>query len=131
MSSSTPDSVKAELEAGKMKEGNSVVDENNALQVGADLNAHMYVDGNSTLQVGAFPFAVQAFAGVQNTANSVVTIEGSSTGTANDLMHLTLVTGANATATIAGYYRITILDDAGNINSGASGAYYAPFYTLN
>lgn len=127
MSSSTPDSVKAELEAGKMKEGNSVVDENNALQVGTDLNTHMYVDGNSALQVGGFPFAVQMFAGVTNTANSVATIEGQSTGTANDLMHLTLVSGANATAVIAGYYRVTVTDDAGNITTGA---YYAPFYTL-
>lgn len=127
MSSSTPDSVKAELEAGKMKEGNSVVDENNALQIGTDLNAPMYVDGNSNLQVGGFPFPVQMFAGVTSTSNSVATIEGSATGSANDLMHLTLVAGANATAVIAGYYRVTVTDDAGVITTGA---YYAPFYTL-
>lgn len=127
MSTPSLDALKAELDAGKMQEGNAVVDASNALQTGTDLNAPMYVDGNSTLQVGGFPFALQMFAGVTNTANSVVSIEGQSTGTANDLMHLTLVSGSNATATIAGYYRVTVTDDAGNITTGA---YYAPFYTL-
>lgn len=122
------EAVQASIRGAAMREGNIVLDLDGSPQVGADLNSHMYVDTAGTMQVGAFPFAVQAFAGVQNTANSAISIEGQSTGTANDLMHLTLVSGVNATATIAGYYRVTVTDDAGNITTGA---YYAPFYTLN
>lgn len=127
MSSSTPDSVKAELEAGKMKEGNSVVDDNNALQTGTDLNAPMYVDGNSTLQVGGFPFAVQLLAGVTSTSNSIASIEGSTTGSANAILTQTLVQGAAASLTTTGFLRITVTDDAGNLTNGQ---YYIPFGTL-
>lgn len=128
MSTPNLDGLKLELDAGKMKEGNAVVDELQALQTGTDLNAFMFVDGNSTMQVGPLPFAAPLAAGVTSTSNSVLAIEGSATGSANELMHLTLVAGANATATIAGYYRVSLVDDAGVITSGA---YYAPFYTLN
>lgn len=90
-------------------------------------SAPLYVDSNSTLATGNIPFALPLFSGVTSTSASVISIEGSATGSANELMHLTLVAGANATATVAGYYRITLTDDAGVITSGA---YYAPFYTL-
>lgn len=127
MSSPSTDGLKQEIDQGRMREGNQVQDQDGTPQTGTDLNAPMYVDLNSQLQIGGFPFALQLFGGVTNTANSALTIEGQSTGAANDLMHLTLVSGANATATIAGYYRVTVTDDAGNITTGA---YYAPFYTL-
>lgn len=88
----------------------------------------VYTDSSKKLAVGGFPFAVPMIAGVSDTSASVTSIQGSATGSADELMHLTLVKGANATATIAGYYRATVTDDAGVITSGA---YYIPFYTLN
>ena len=87
----------------------------------------IYIDSNSQLAAGGYPFPVQLFAGVTNSGFAVASIQGRATGTANDLMHLTLVSGANATATVAGYYRISVTDDAGVITTGD---YYAPFYTL-
>lgn len=127
MSSPNLDGLKAELDAGKMQEGNAVVDANNALQTGGDLNAPMFVDGNSTMQVGGFPFAIQLLAGVTSTSNSIATIEGSSTGTAAAALTQTLVQGTSASLTTTGFLRITITDDAGNLTNGQ---YYIPFGTL-
>lgn len=121
------EAIQQTIRQSAMREGVQVLDLDGTPQTGTDLNSHMYVDTAGTMQVGAFPFAIQAFAGVASTSNSVLSIEGSATGSANELMHLTLVSGANATATVAGYYRITVTDDAGVVTSGA---YYAPFYTL-
>ena len=87
----------------------------------------VYIDSSSVPQTAGFPFAVPMLAGVTSTSASVITIQGSATGSANELMHLTLVLGANATATIAGWYRATVTDDAGVITTGD---YYVPFYTL-
>ena len=87
----------------------------------------VYIDSSSVPQTGGFPFAVPMIAGASSTSASVVSIQGSATGSANELMHLTLVLGANATATIAGWYRATVTDDAGVITTGD---YYVPFYTL-
>ena len=87
----------------------------------------VYIDSSSVPQTGGFPFAVPMIAGASSTSASVVSIQGSATGSADELMHLTLVKGANATATIAGWYRATVTDDAGVITTGD---YYVPFYTL-
>lgn len=126
MSSSTPDSVKAELDAGKMKVGNPIVDSGGAVLTGTNVSTIPYIDSSGNL--GVAPIALPLMAGTISTSNSVLSIQGQATGTANDLMHLTLVAGANATLTIAGFYRITVTDTAGVITTGA---YYAPFYTLN
>ena len=94
---------------------------------GVTASKPVYIDSSSVPQTGGFPFAVPMIAGATNTSASVVTIQGSATGSVDELMHLTLVKGANATATIAGWYRATITDDAGVVTTGA---YYVPFYTL-
>lgn len=93
----------------------------------ATASAPVYSDSSSQLAIGNIPFAFPLMAGVTSTSASLLTVEGSATGSADELMHLTLVKGANATATVAGYYRLTVTDDAGVITTGA---YYAPFYTL-
>lgn len=87
----------------------------------------VYVDSNSLLATGGYPFAVQMFAGVQNTANSVMSVEGFTTGSANATLTQTLVQGATGSLTITGFMRVTITDDAGNLTNGA---YYVPFGTL-
>ena len=121
MSSSTPDGLKQEIDQGRMNVGNQVL-----TATGAPINtaSPMFVDANGRM-AAALPVVMAT--GATNTGISVLSIQGSATGSANDLMHLTLVAGANATATIAGYMRITVTDDAGVITTGN---YYAPFYTL-
>lgn len=90
-------------------------------------SALLFVDANSAESSGNIPFTVPLFAGVTSTSASVVSIEGSSTGTAADAMHLTLVQGAAGSLTTAGFLRVTITDDAGNLTNGQ---YYIPFGTL-
>ncbi len=125
MSTPSTDGLKQEIDAGKLKVGNILVDTNGFPQTGTNLSTPLYLDSSSTLQVA--PIAFPLTAGAVNTANSVLAITGQATGSVNELMHLTLVSGANATATIAGYYRVTVTDSAGVVTTGA---YYAPFYTL-
>lgn len=120
-------SLEALIRQGRIQIGNEIKDANGNTVVGsASGGGPVYVDANGRFAAGAMPIAMLFNANA--TSNSVLSIEGQSTTTANDLMHQTLVVGANATATIAGYYRVTVTDDAGNITVGA---YYAPFYTLN
>lgn len=123
MSEMGNEAVQSQIVQRGLKVGNSIHVQTSGAAVSGSQNT--YVDANGQLAVGAFPFAIATNANA--TSNSIFSFEGQSTGTANDLMHLTLVSGANATATIAGYYRVTVTDDAGNITTGA---YYAPFYTL-
>ncbi len=104
-----------------MKVGNNVVD---ATSIPVGTEAPMFVDSSGKM---AASLPVVMATGANNTGIAIMSLKGSATGTANDLMHLTLVGGANATATIAGYYRMTVTDAAGVITPGD---YYAPFYTL-
>lgn len=100
-----------------LKVGNLIKD-----LVGASASASvpLYSDSNSKLAVGGFPFALQLLAGVTDTSFSVAAITGSSTGSANELMHQTLVDGAQVTTfTKTGFLRVTITDSAGNITNGA------------
>lgn len=109
------------------------------LRIGNDVNVQdpsggkatastpLYIDSSQKLASGDLPFTIVLAAGSTNTGFSVTSIKGSATGSAADLMHLTLVAGANATSTIAGFYRVTVTDAAGVITTGD---YYAPFYTL-
>lgn len=100
-----------------LKVGNLIKD-----LVGASASASvpLYSDSNSKLAAGGFPFALQLLAGVTDTSFSVAAITGSSTGSANELMHQTLVDGAQVTTfTKTGFLRVTITDSAGNITNGA------------
>src|SRR3990167_1838326 len=88
----------------------------------------VYIDSSSVPQTGALPFAMLLAAGATDSGLSTWDISGRATGSADELMHLNLVLGANATTTIAGFTRITVTDAAGVITDGA---YYIPFYTLD
>lgn len=122
MSDMGNNAVQDQIKARGLGVGNYV---QTAAGVAVTASTPIYVDSNSQLATGAIPFAVSFNAAT--TSTSVLDVIGSATGSANDLMHLTLVLGANATATVAGYYRINITDSAGVVTSGN---YYAPFYTL-
>ena len=94
---------------------------------GVTASKPVYIDSSSVPQTGALPFAIPLSAGATDSGFSTWTITGRATGSADELMHLNLVLGANATSTIAGFIRTTITDGAGVITDGA---YYIPFYTL-
>lgn len=97
--------------------------------VAVSASTPVFVDSNSNLQVGNIPFSMPLMAGVTSTSATVVSVEGSSTGSANELMHQTLVAGANVTTfTSGGFLRVAITDDAGNITNGS---YYIQFGTLS
>ena len=81
MSSSTPDSLKVEIDQGKMKVGNAVVD---ATGVPVGTASPMYVDTTGKL---AASLPVLMATGATNTGISVMSVEGSATNSANDLMH--------------------------------------------
>lgn len=126
MSTQDNNSLEAKINLVGLRIGNDV---NVADPSGGKATAStpIYVDANQKFASGDLPFVLPLAAGVTDTSFSVINVKGQATGTANDLMHLTLVAGANATATIAGFYRVTVTDAAGVITTGA---YYAPFYTL-
>lgn len=123
-SSISPDGARAEIVENALVAGNPVKNSSKGIATASKL---IYVDANSKLASGGLPFAAPLISGVTSTSASVLDVEGSATGSADELMHLTLVKGANATSTIAGFMRITVTDDAGVITNGA---YYMPFYTL-
>lgn len=76
----------------------------------------LYADTNGNLASGG---VVPFISGITNTAAAFFSVEGSSTNTANDLMHQSLVAGANVTtATKQAFLRVTLTDDAGNITNG-------------
>ena len=143
MSSITPDAVREEIKENALVVGNPVktaakLQTITSSLIYADSDSKMakttvtaskpvYIDSSSVPQTGGFPFAVPMIAGASDTSAAVMTVQGSATGSADELMHLTLVKGANTTAVIAGYMRATITDDAGVITTGD---YYVPFYTL-
>jgi len=126
MSTQDGNSLEAKINAMGVRIGNDV---NVADPSGGKATAStpLYVDASQKVASGDLPMTVVLAAGVTDTSFSAMSLKGQATGTPNDLMHLTLVLGANATATIAGYYRVTVTDSAGVITTGA---YYAPFYTL-
>jgi hypothetical protein len=143
MSSPTPDSVRTELEADKMKIGNFVkastgaytdasqvlyVDSNKKL-AGTAVTASkpVYIDSSSIPQTGAFPFAC-VITGASNSGMSVLDVTGYSTLSSDQIEHVTLVAGAAASLTTTGFLRISIADSAGNITAGQ---YYIPYGTLS
>lgn len=124
MSTQDNNSLEAKINAIGLKVGNDVLASTGLPTTASQL---LFVNANKQLAQGDLPFTVPLAAGVTDTSFAAMSVKGQATGTANDLMHLTLVAGANATATIAGYYRLTVTDSAGVI---VTGDYYAPFYTL-
>lgn len=94
----------------------------------ATASTPVFLDSASVLTAAGFPFAVPMIAGVTSTSASVMTIEGSTTGAAATSMIQTLAQGASGSLTTAGFIRITITDDAGNLTNGQ---YYIPFGTLS
>lgn len=89
----------------------------------------VYLDSNTQLASGGFPFAVQLVSGVTDTSAAVMAVTGSSTLTANDIMHQTLVAGAGVTTwTKTGFIKVNITDSAGNITNGD---HYIQFGTLS
>lgn len=125
MSDMSTNAIQAQIDARGLSTGNAI---RTAAGVTITGTGAVFTDTNGGLVAGssvATPFPLVS--GTISTAASVLDVRGQATGTANDLMHLTLVGGANATAVIAGYYRVTVTDAAGVITTGD---YYAPFYTL-
>lgn len=121
-------SLEAKINAlGGIRIGNPVRVADVGLDTLATASQPIYVDSSSKVAVGDLPFTLALAAGSTNTGYSLMSFKGSATGSADELMHLTLVKGSNATATIAGYARVTVTDAAGVITNGD---YYAPFYTL-
>lgn len=117
MSTPSTDGLKQELDAGRMKVGNNPVDANGFALTGTNVSTVPYIDSAGTWQVA--PIALPLMAGVISTSNSVLSIQGASTLTANDIMHQTLVAGAGVTTfTSTGFLRVTVTDSAGNITSG-------------
>lgn len=121
MSTPNPDGLQTLFEQGRMKVGNQVLDSAGAAIATA---APLHVNASGVL-VASLPTVFAT--GATNTGISVLSVSGSATGSVDDLMHLTLVKGSNATATIAGYMRMTVTDANGVITNGD---YYSPFYTL-
>lgn len=107
MSSPSPDAVKAELELEKTRQDSAL----------------------AAIQAGTSPLSRLVITGVANTGTSIGSITGATTLTANDIMHQTLVAGSGVTTlTYAGFARVSIVDQAGNITNGD---YYIPFGTLS
>lgn len=96
--------------------------------VAATISTPLFVDSSGKVAQGAIPYSMPLSAGATNTNFSVMTIVGSSTLSADDIMHQTLVAGAGVTTwTKTGFIKVNITDNAGNITSGD---HYIQFGTL-
>lgn len=89
--------------------------------VAVQASSAVYADSSSKIAVlagGGTPFAVKV-SGLSTTAEAIMDFTGSSTDTANDLMHGQLVDGAVVTTfTKTGFLRVNITDNGGNIVNG-------------
>ena len=126
MSTPSNDAIEAELVAGRLAIGNVVVVSSTGAKSTASSN--LYVDSSGQLQSGNLPFELPLYAGTADTSYSVITTRSTVTQTADDALHCTIVQGAAASLTTAGFLRITITDDGGVLTSGK---YYIPFGTLS
>lgn len=126
MSTQDGNSLEALVNSKGLKVGNQVLA---STGLPATASTPLFVDANNQLNAAGFPFAVPMIAGATSTSAKVFTVEGSSTGSVNELYHQTLVQGSVAsTLSVQGLMRITVTDDAGNITNGD---YYVPFGTLS
>ena len=107
MSSPTPGSVKTELD-----------------QAVSTASATL-VSSLSALEDGTTPFSLVTISGVPTTSSSALSVTGTSSLSANEIFHLTLVSAAGVTTfTYSGFIRMSAVDSGGNITDGS---YYIPF----
>jgi hypothetical protein len=127
MAFETLDNVMAYVKSVAFKIGNSILDASG--NTGTTTSVPLYVTSDSKLAAGGFPFAVQLLSGATSTAAAVMAVTGSSTLTADDIMHQTLVAGAGVTTwTKTGFIKVNITDSGGNI---VNGDHYIQFGTLS
>lgn len=129
MGTQSTDSLLQLIQQMGLKEGNQILDVNGNTMAAGNSSVPLYADASGNFQAGAYPFAIPFVAAANQTTIAALSIEGQSTGTANDLMHQTLVQGSNVTTfTSQGFIRVAITDDAGNITNGF---YYIQVGTLS
>lgn len=119
MSSPTPDSVKAEIDAGRMKVGNAVLTAAGAVASPTKIS-QMTTDASGNLQV------TDALPVHQNTITAAL-ITARASGTTGVLTQTFVIGSDVTTATIGGYIRVGITNDGTGI---ATGSYYLPVYTI-
>lgn len=124
MSEMSNEAVQASIEARGVRVGNTVKTAAGGVAVAS---TPFYVDTNSQVATGNIPFPIPLFAGATDTSFSALSVSGSATLSANEIMHQTLVQGSAGSLTTTGFIRVTITDNAGNLTNGA---YYIPFGTL-
>ena len=118
MSSPSPDAVKAEIDQGRMKAGNQILDSNGV--PAASNVSQLTADASSKLQVTAHLPVVQP-----TSTGKIFDLNGTS---ATGILTNTLVGGASVTtATIGGYMRVDITAAGSGFTSGS---YYIPVYVI-
>ena len=125
MSTPSTDGLKLEIDAGKMKIGNPVVDANGVIVT--TVSNPLSVDSGGLLAVTSpLPITVSS---AQATTVALLNLTGTtSLSSGGGTMIQTLVTAAGATtATSQGYARISITDSGGNLTTGG---YYIQFFSL-
>ena len=126
MSSSTPDSLKTEIEQGRLATGNYIVTATGAVTTAS---SNLYVDSSGKLESGSLPFVLPLYAGSASTSYAALAVSGYATLSADEVMHNTLVAGAGVTTwTKTGFLQIDVYDAAGNITNGK---HYIQFGTLS
>lgn len=111
------DSLKARIEALGLKIGNEVLESSTGLAT--SVSKLLYVDSDKRLAGGNIPFMIPMHAGVTDTSYAAMEVKGSSTLSADEIMHQTLVAGAGVTTfTKTGFIRVKIVDSAGNLTDG-------------
>jgi len=126
MSAGTPEQIESLVNTIGLKVGNTV---NASTMLPTTASTPLFVDSSSKLGTGNIPFAMPMFAGTTDTSFSAMSFRGQATLTANDIMHQTLVAASGVTTfTSAGFIRVTVTDDAGNITNGS---YYMQIGTLS
>lgn len=143
MSSPSSDSLKVEIDQGRMKVGNQIqastgspttasalpyIDSSSKLAATAvTASRPVYIDSSSVPQTGAIPFAY--LLAPTSSATSLIDFSGrSNPGSADTLMQGQIVAGARVTTlTYTGFLQVNITDAAGNVTDGV---HYIPFGTL-
>ena len=142
MSSPSADSLKTEIDQGRMRVGNQFqaatglpvtanqipyVDSNSNLATATLTASQLVYSNSSSVPVAGVPPFALAMAAAATTV-SVFTVSGTSTLSADEIMHNTLVAGAGVTTwTKTGFIQVDITDAGGNITNGK---HYIQFGTL-
>lgn len=121
MSTPNSDGLKQEIDAGRMRVGNQV---QLASGLPAAVSAPLATDASGNLAAGT-PLVMAAL----TTAVAFLDFTGQSTGSADEMMHNTIVAGANVTTwTKTGFIQVNITDSGGNVTNGK---HYIQFGTLS